>query len=53
MLCGIEHIPRSIPTYSPHSKRDYVGILRGICSVPHNIVMDLINIMESEKMRTY
>ena len=58
LLCGTDGMPRSVPGYSPNSKvvfpnilhiqsecGDYLGLLRGILSVPHNHIMDMENVM--------
>ena len=50
MFYGIENIPHNIPKYS-YILCDcgiYSGILCGIMSVSHNIVMNLNNVMHSE-----
>ena len=48
MLCGTDIIPWSILKYSPHS--DWIWGVSGntcaILSVPHNIVLDLNNVMQ-------
>ena len=41
MLCGIDSIPRIIPSFSMK-----MGIFYGILSIPQNIVMNLNNVMK-------
>ena len=54
MFCGTYNTPHSIHGCSPHL---YPGILRGILSVPDDIVMDLIDVMNEiccdEKLKLF
>ena len=48
MLCGTDNIPRSFPDIQSECG-EYPRVLRGILSLPHNIVMDLNNVMDVRK----
>ena len=52
MFCGPDSSPRNILRYFPQSEEcgKYLGIFRGLLSVPQNIVMDLNHVTRSDGM---
>ena len=56
MLCGDDNILWTIPIYSIHSIfkcGQYPRIFHGILSVPHNIVMNLNDVMKVDAINIF